>query len=74
VFRSSRCFTPQIWQIRDDPRIDNTEAKCIEYRENFLFHAFLWTESVLWSQISQERWSVSRCKSIMCQQFVFRFF
>lgn len=27
-------------------RIDNTEAKCVEYRENFLFHAFLWTDSV----------------------------
>lgn len=30
-------------------RIDNTEAKCLEYRENFLFHAFLWTESVTWN-------------------------
>jgi dynein heavy chain len=26
--------------------IDNTEGKCLEYRESFLQHSFLWTESV----------------------------
>ena len=28
------------------PRIDNTETKCLEYRENFMTHSFLWTDSV----------------------------
>ncbi|CAK9075362.1 unnamed protein product, partial [Durusdinium trenchii] len=26
--------------------IDNTEAKCVEYRETFMTHSFLWTDSV----------------------------
>ena len=26
-------------------RIDNTESKCLEYRENFMTHSFLWTDS-----------------------------
>ena len=26
-------------------RIDNTESKCLEYRENFMSHSFLWTDS-----------------------------
>ncbi|CAJ1459802.1 unnamed protein product, partial [Effrenium voratum] len=26
--------------------IDNTESKCLEYRENFMSHSFLWTDSV----------------------------
>jgi dynein heavy chain len=26
--------------------IDNTEAKCMEYRETFMQHSFLWTESI----------------------------
>ncbi|CAE7211087.1 ODA4 [Symbiodinium pilosum] len=26
--------------------IDNTESKCLEYRENFMTHSFLWTDSV----------------------------
>ncbi|CAE7326731.1 ODA4, partial [Symbiodinium necroappetens] len=25
--------------------IDNTETKCLEYRENFMTHSFLWTDS-----------------------------
>ncbi|CAL1157532.1 unnamed protein product, partial [Cladocopium goreaui] len=41
--------------VKKKTGIDNTEAKCIEYRENFLFHAFLWTESVLWSQMRFEK-------------------